>query len=107
MKFVKFGYGRATDHACKDIRSGNIVYEQGLEEVRKRDHIKSKDLYIWLEYVDWTEKQFDQVADTFRDNRVWWIKDGHWWKDNVWGVPSNYGPVNLPKDKWKNFYIEK
>ena len=24
LKFIKFGYGRATDHACKDIRSGYL-----------------------------------------------------------------------------------
>ena len=28
-----------------------------------------------------TEEQFDRVADTFRDPRVWWIKKGEWWKD--------------------------
>ena len=106
MKFVKFGYGRATDHASKDIRAGLMARSQGIEELRARDHIKSKDLLEWLEYVGWNEKKFDQVADTFRDKRVWWIKNGEWWKDNIWGEPSAYGSVCLPKDKWKDYYIE-
>ena len=68
------------------------------------DHIKSKDLYRWLKYVGWTEKEFDMVADTFRDPRVWWIKDNQWWKDNVWGKPSSYGKVNLPKELKKTIH---
>lgn len=103
MKFVKFGYGRATDHACKDIRSGKMNREEAIGIVRKMDNIKSKDLYRWLEYVGWTEKEFDQVADTFRDPRVWWIKDGQWWKDNLWGKPSPYGKVHLTLKEQKKY----
>ena len=107
LKFVKFGYGRASDHGSKDIRAKKITRMQAIKEVKKRDHIKSKDLFRWLEYVGWTEEKFDQVADTFRNNRVWWIKDGQWWKDNIWGEPSSYGNVNLPESDWEQFYVEK
>lgn len=96
MKFVKFGYGRATDHSSKDIRSGYLTREQGIEMVRKYDHVKPRrDLDRWLGYVGMTELEFDQIADKFRDPRVWWIKDGQWWKNNLWGEPSAYGPVYL------------
>lgn len=85
MKYIKFGYGRATDHTSKDIRAGRMSREEGIAIVRKMDHIKSKDLYRWLEYVGWTEEEFDRVADTFRDPRVWWKdKDGNWKKDCLW-----------------------
>lgn len=85
MKFVKFGYGRATDHSCKDIRAGIITREQGINYVKEMDHVKSKDLWRWLDYVGWTEDKFDKVADTFRDPRVWWIdENGKWKKDNIW-----------------------
>ena len=96
MKFVKFGYGRATDHVCKDIRSGLMTRDEGIRIVSKMDHIKSRDLYRWLDYVGWTEEEFNKVADSFRDPRVWWIQDGQWWKDNIWGQPSAYGQVYLP-----------
>ena len=36
MKYIKFGYGRCTDHASKDIRSGNLVREKAIELVKKR-----------------------------------------------------------------------
>ena len=106
LKFVKFGYGRTTDHACKDIRAKMMSRENAVKEVKKRDHIKSSDLKIWLKYVGWNEKKFDEVADTFRDPRVWWIKNGKWMKDNLWGNSDSYGKVNLPKNQWTKFYIE-
>lgn len=107
LKFIKFGYGRASDHASKDIRSGHMTREQGIEMVRKYDHVVSSDLYHWLEYVDMTEGEFWEVADTFRDPRVWRIENAQWVKDNIWGEPSAYGPVHLSKDaqeKYKNIY---
>jgi len=94
LKFIKFGYGRASDHASKDIRSGSLTREQGVEMVRKYDHVKPRrDLARWLDYVGISEEEFDRTADTFRDRRVWWTQDGQWWKHNVWGEPCAYGPV--------------
>jgi N-acetyl sugar amidotransferase len=95
LKFIKFGYGRATDHACKDIRAGSLTRAQGIDKVRQYDHIKSSDLKRWLAYVDMTEEEFDTTCDTFRDPRVWRVRDGQWWKENLWGGESAYGPVRL------------
>ncbi|MEJ7775857.1 MAG: N-acetyl sugar amidotransferase [Sphingomicrobium sp.] len=104
LKFIKFGYGRGSDHASKDIRTGYMTREQGVEIVRKYDHVISQDLYYWLDYVDMSEDEFWVTADTFRDPRVWWIENGEWFKDNIWGTPSYYGPVHLPlaaQEKYK------
>lgn len=87
LKYIKFGYGRCTDHVCKDIRAGLMTREQGIELVRKMDHVKSKDLYRWLEYVGMSEAEFDAIADTFRDRRVWRRENGQWVKDNIWDEP--------------------
>lgn len=84
MKFIKFGYGRASDHAAKDIRTGDLTREQGIERVRRHDHVKPSDLARWLDYVGMTEEEFDRIADTFRDRRVWRREDDAWVKDNLW-----------------------
>lgn len=96
LKFIKFGYGRGSDHSCKDIRAGKMTREQGIEMVRKYDHVKPRrDLERWLKYVNMTEETFDQICDTFRDPRVWRIENGEWVKDNIWGGSSAYGDVHL------------
>lgn len=96
LKFVKFGYGRGSDHATKDIRAGMMTREQGIEMVRKYDYVKPRrDLERWLKYVNMTEENFDYICDTFRDPRVWWIENGQWIKDNIWGEPYAYGCVHL------------
>lgn len=85
LKWIKFGYGRATDHASKDIRSGYMTRDEGIVVVRKYDHVRSSDLYYWLNYVSREEPWFDRIADTFRSPKVW-VKDpaGHWQKRNIW-----------------------
>jgi N-acetyl sugar amidotransferase len=98
LKFVKFGYGRGSDHASKDIRAGRMTRDQGVEMVRKYDHVKPRrDLDRWLSYVGMTEDEFDRVCDTFRDPRVWRVENGQWVKDNVWGGSSAYGPARSTK----------
>jgi len=103
LKFIKFGYGRATDHCCKDIRSGYMKRVEGIEIVKRMDHVKPRDLKRWYSYVDMSEKEFDRIADTFRDPRVWWIENGQWYKQNVWGEPSAYGSVKLEKELWTKY----
>jgi N-acetyl sugar amidotransferase len=103
LKFIKFGYGRATDHTSKDIRSGYMKREDGVKLVKKHDHVKPSDLNRWYEYADMSEEEFDEIADGFRDPRVWWIENGLWYKQNVDGVPTSYGDVKLNKNSWSKY----
>jgi hypothetical protein len=98
LKFVKVGYGRGSDHSCKDIRAGLMSREEGIEMVKKYDHVKPRrDLERWLAYVSMTEEEFDETCDTFRDPRVWRIEGGQWAKDCVWGSSERFGPVRNPR----------
>lgn len=85
LKYIKFGYGRATDHASKDIRAGYMNRTEGIEMVKLYDHVRSSDLYEWLKYVNRKENWFDEISDTFRDPRVW-VKNNNdqWIKKNIW-----------------------
>jgi hypothetical protein len=104
MKYIKFGYGRGSDHSCKDIRGGYMTRKQGIEMVRKYDHVKSSDLKRWCKYTGMNEEEFDAIADTFRDPRVWWKdKEGNWIKINIWDSPEE----NERKEKERIEYWEK
>jgi len=84
LKFIKFGYGRCSDHASKDIRLGTMKREEGVALVRKHDPVKPSDIARWCEYVGMSAQEFDAIADTFRDPRVWWQENGEWRKQNIW-----------------------
>ena len=85
MKYIKFGYGRASDHVSKDIRTGYMSRAEGIKMVRKYDHVKPmRDLQRWLRYVGRSEEEFDRIADTFRDPHVWRRENNRWVKDNIW-----------------------
>jgi imidazoleglycerol phosphate synthase cyclase subunit len=83
MKWIKLGYGRGTDHATKDVRAGLITRAEAVHLVNKYDHVKPSDLARWLEYVGMSEEEFDAIADTFRDPRVWRRENGKWMKNEL------------------------
>ena len=107
MKFVKFGYGRASDHASKDIRAGRMTREEGVKMVLKYDHVVSSDLNFWLNYVDKTEDYFWETADKFRDPRIWSIENGKWYKIDIDNKKRFYGDVRLSEDEKNNFENKK
>ena len=106
LKFIKLGYGRGTDHSCKDIRGGLMTREQGIEMVREYDHVKPmRDLERWLKYVDMSEEEFDVTCDTFRDQRVWRIENGQWVKDTIWGEPASLWPSSPEQRQGQSLYL--
>ena len=106
MKFVKFGYGRATDHTSKDIRLGYMSRDEGISLVKKYDHVKPREsLEYFLNMVGMTEIEFDAVADKFRDPSVWRIENGLWWKETLWGKPNSYGKVMLPLNEQLKYKV--
>ena len=75
-----------------------MTREEGIKMVLKYDHVKPRDLQRWLTYVGMNEEEFDSIADSFRDERVWRIKDGQWLKSNILGDEKIYGEVKgLPE----------
>ncbi len=85
LKYLKFGYGRATDDATMDIRHGRMTREEAIEKVRKHDPVRPSDLDIWLKFVDMTEEEFLGHIEHLRDPLIWEKNaDGAWQvKDSI------------------------
>jgi len=87
FKFLKFGFGRATDLACLHIRRGRITRRDGIEMVHRHDGkfpwtYLGKHLEKILEPLDVTVEEFVGICDRFtnkklflKDNRGNLIKD--------------------------------
>lgn len=85
MKYVKWGYGRVTDHVSRDIRNSIMNREDGIKLIRQYEGVLPGDIVRWLDYVGMDRTEFDTIADTFRDSRVW-VKNEYdqWIKDSIW-----------------------
>ncbi len=76
LKYLKFGYGRATDDAATEIRHGRMTREQGIEMVARYDHVRPSDLDIFLKASGMTEEEFMANVEPMRDPAIW-AKDGN------------------------------
>ena len=77
FKFLKYGFGRATDHSSIEIRYGRITREEGLKLVRKSEgKIPRKYLKQFLESAKITEEEFHKICDKFTNTELF-EKDGN------------------------------
>lgn len=80
VKYLKFGFGFATDEACYDIREGRLTREDAIWLVKEYDG-KCGEQYIKAacEYLSITEEEFWKVVDKYV-NRELFYKDnnGRW-----------------------------
>ena len=75
FKFLKFGFGRATDIACLHIRRGRISREDGIAIVHERDgkfpwNYLDKPLEKILEPLDMGVDEFVEVCDSYTNTEI-------------------------------------
>jgi N-acetyl sugar amidotransferase len=92
LKFVKYGFGRATDHACIDIRNKRITREEGLKLVKQYDgKYPAYGINEFIQYSGMTKKEIDDVLDSFT-NPVLFAQDdkGKFFKDSDGNLKRNF-----------------
>jgi len=75
FKFLKFGFGRATDLACLHIRRGRLTRQDGLEAVRRLDgrfpwEYLGKSLQDTLRPLELSVDEFIRVCDKFSNKKI-------------------------------------
>jgi N-acetyl sugar amidotransferase len=79
IKFLKYGYGKVTDHASREIRLKRMTREEGIEMVRHYQDKRPKDMDMFLNWIGMTEKELFECIDPWRDPKIWQKKaDGSW-----------------------------
>lgn len=71
IKYLKWGYGKVTDHASREIRLGHLSREQGVSFVERYQQVKPRDLKMFLEWLCMPEKLFWQMFENKRDTAIW------------------------------------
>ena len=76
FKFLKYGFGRATDHASIEIRYGRITREEGLELVKKNEgKIPRQYLKEFLEFADISMDEFLGICSKFTNKKIFKVDD--------------------------------
>ena len=75
FKYLKYGYGRATDWACWHIRRGRMSREDGIELVRKHDgKFPWKYLGVPIEDIlndiSMSLEEFQDICDKFTNRKL-------------------------------------
>lgn len=75
FKFLKFGFGRATDLACLHIRRGRLTRQDGIDAVKRLDGLfpweyLGKPLKQILAPLDLTEDEFIKICDKFTNKKI-------------------------------------
>lgn len=71
LKYLKYGFGRASDNACLDIRLGYITREEGIRLVNKYDgKPPKKAIKKYLEWSGFSKEEFQKILDSFTNKKI-------------------------------------
>ena len=79
LMFIKQGIGRATSDSAHQVRQGIISRDEGVDLVREYDgEFPSKYLELFLEYMEITEEELNEIFDKFRRPTIWTKENNNW-----------------------------
>lgn len=82
LKYLKYGYGRATDSACLDIRNNVIDRGQGLRLVEKYDGTYPKEcIEKFCSFFALSMKEFNEICGRFTNRALFERRDGKFFRD--------------------------
>ena len=75
FKYLKFGFGRATDIACMHLRRGRLTRQDAIEMVAQHDgkfphSYLGKSLADILEPLDMSVEEFTKICDRFTNKKI-------------------------------------
>jgi len=79
VMYLKYGFGRANQDACIEVRRGAMDREQAVQLVRLYDGIYPESFIDeYLDYYRMTREEFDLVLDKFANKGLFEKIDGRW-----------------------------
>jgi N-acetyl sugar amidotransferase len=79
LMYLKFGFGRANQDACIEVRRGAMDREQAVNLVRLYDgNYPEEFVQQYLEYYQMTQPEFDDVLDRYANQALFEKLNGRW-----------------------------
>lgn len=104
LKFLKFGYGRATDDASTEVRHGRMTREEAIETVKRYDSREPTSLEFYCEFLGITKERFYDIVSPMRDKDAWNEGIAGTWelKDSIDKHPTNKSQENARIEQAKD-----
>ena len=93
IKMLKYGYGKALDHATREIRLKRMTRDVGVCLVKKYLEKKPKNLNLFLNWLGITENSFYYLIDQHRNKKIWYRNEK--WE---WEINKSFNLENIPAD---------
>lgn len=111
IKYVKHGYGKVTDHVCREIRLKRMTREEGIKLINQFSQVQPRNLDLFLNWLGITKNSFYYIIDQHRHPSIWKRNQDWKWERKNSIVPEInsidvINKVRLPlKEKQCDFII--
>jgi len=79
IKLLKFGYGKVSDHASREIRLKRMTREQGQQMVRRYNPVMPTDTDLFLDWMAMTKDELVDHLNRHRNPNLWTRNDAGDW----------------------------
>lgn len=92
LKFVKYGFGRATDHACIDVRNGRMKRSEAVDKISEFDgKYPHYGVSEFIKYTGMSKEEIDGVIDSFTNPVLFQQDDeGEYIRDATGNLIKNF-----------------
>ncbi|MCW7472020.1 N-acetyl sugar amidotransferase [Leptospira levettii] len=80
IKFIKHGYGKVTDHVCREIRLRRLSREDGIKLIKEYSMKEPKNLKQFLNWIGMTKNGFKFMLDQHRNSKIWFRNENWEWE---------------------------
>jgi N-acetyl sugar amidotransferase len=80
LKYIKHGYTRVTDHACREIRHGRLSREEALAMIGLYEKQPAHYLNLFCEWLNIHPRSLTFLIDQHRNKNIWMKQNTYHWK---------------------------
>ncbi|MDZ4796386.1 MAG: N-acetyl sugar amidotransferase [Bacteroidota bacterium] len=92
LKYVKYGFGRASDHACIDIRNNRLSRDEAINLVSQFDGKYPRfAVESFIKYSGMTKEEIDIIIDSYTNPVIFTVnEDGSFKRDSEGNLIKNF-----------------
>jgi N-acetyl sugar amidotransferase len=106
IKYMKWGYGKVTDHASREIRLKRMTRSEGIELLKKYQTIEPEDLGTFCDWIGMSNDNLMNEIDEFRDKSIWKKEKKIWFlKDSIFDHFNGQESNNVALEKIEDCFF--